>query len=361
LSPGCDKSRRESAAHGAGSRVEIGMFKLSRVMFVAALASSACAKGGSHSAHEAAASATAVAESHDTLPGAAPAAKAALDPQPHDDRKVIRTGKLEVVISSYESARTQIEDIVKASGGYIDSTHVERADTRVSDATIVIRIPADSFESILPKLRQLGEVASETTNAADITDQYVDTEARLASDQQLEKRLLELASAKNGNLEQILGVERELARVRGEIESYQGHLKMWNDQVSLSTLSLELSTKRTALPPPEPPTLGSQTKGAFHDSVAALRGFGEWCLINGVALLPWLVLLIPGFFIARRLTRRMARGMRAMIPPAVVHAPAYGSSSMKYVESATIGTDAGRSAPVGQVAASELEPPATKP
>ncbi len=321
------------------------MSKLSRVMFVAALASSACAKGRSHSEHEAAASVTAqkeIAESHDTLPSAA-AAKAALDPQPHDDRKVIRTGKLEVVVSTYESARTQLEEIVKASGGYIDSTHVERAESRVSDATIVIRIPADSFESVLPELRQLGEVASETTNAADITDQYVDTEARLASDQQLEKRLLELATARNGNLEQILGVERELARVRGEIESFQGHLKMWNDQVSLSTLSLELSTKRAELPPPEPPTLGSQTKGAFHDSVAALRGFGEWCLINGVALLPWLVLLIPGFFISRRLLRRMARGISAVIPAAVVRAPA------KHVESGTL------------VAVNELEPPATKP
>jgi hypothetical protein len=338
------------------------MSKLSRVIFVAALASSACAKGGSHSYRASdTAAASPVAESHETLPGAAPAQKGALEQQPHDDRKVIRTGKLEVVVATYESARAQIEDVVKASGGYIDSTHVERADSRVSDATIVIRIPADSFESILPKLRQLGDVASETTNAADITDQYVDTEARLASDQQLEKRLLELAAAKNGNLEQILGVERELARVRGEIESYQGHLKMWNDQVSLSTLTLELSTKRAELPPPSPPTLGSQTKGAFHDSVAALRGFGEWCLINGVALLPWLVLLIPGFFIARRLLRRMERGLRAIIPPAIVRAPAYGSSSMKYVESAAIGTDAGRSAPVGQVAVNELEPPATKP
>jgi hypothetical protein len=168
LSPTRDKSRRESAAHGAGSRVEIGMTKLSRVFFVVALASSACAKGD-HSDKSAQSVKAEMAESHETAP--ASATKAALDPKPHDDRKVIRTGKLEVVISSYESARTQLEDIVKASGGYIDSTHVERAESRVSDATIVIRIPADSFETILPKLRQLGEVASETTNAADITDQ----------------------------------------------------------------------------------------------------------------------------------------------------------------------------------------------
>ena len=67
--------------------------------------------------------------------------------------------------------------------------------------------------------------------------------AQLASAQRLEKRLLELATAKNGTLDQVLTVERELARVRGEIESYQGHLKQWNDQVSLSTLTITMSTR----------------------------------------------------------------------------------------------------------------------
>jgi hypothetical protein len=353
LSPSRDKSRRDSAALAAGSRVEIGMTKLSRLMFVVALASGACAKDD-HVARSAQAATVAEADAarEPAAPTTTPSARAALDPQPHDDRKVIRTGKLEVVVATYDSARAQIEAIVKASGGYIDSTHVERAESRVSDATIVIRIPADAFDTILPRLRQLGDVESETTNASDITDQYVDTEARLASDQQLEKRLLELATARDGKLDQILAVERELARVRGEIESFQGHLKLWND----------LSTKRAELPPSEPPTLGSQTKGAFHESVTALREFGEWCLINGVGLLPWLVLIIPGFFISRRLWRRMMRRLRAMIPTAVVHAPAgYGSSSMKYVESGAIGTDAARNTAVGQVATNELDPPATKP
>jgi Domain of unknown function (DUF4349) len=307
------------------------MNQLSRVAFVAALALGACSAG--HKNDGAAMSAQAVAAPAATT---APAAKTSLEPQtPHDDRKVVRTGKLEVVVSTYDSARAQIEAAVKASGGYIDSTHVERADSRVSDATIVIRIPADSFESILPQLRQLGEVTSETTNAADITDEYVDTEARLASDQQLEKRLLELATAHDGKLDQVLAVERELARVRGEIESYEGHLKMWNDQVSLSTLTIELSTKRAELPPREPPTLGSQTKGAFHESVEGLRGFGEWCLINGVGLLPWLVLLIPGFFISRRIWRRMVRGVKAWLPPAVVVTPSSMPAPMPADDAAT--------------------------
>ena len=106
---------------------------------------------------------------------------------------------------------------MQGAGGYIDSTQVEVHGT-IATAVLVIRVPADAFTTLLPTLHHLGDVTNEATNAADITDQFVDTEAQLASARQLEKRLLELATAKNGSLEQILTVERELARVRGEIE-----------------------------------------------------------------------------------------------------------------------------------------------
>jgi hypothetical protein len=174
----------------------------------------------------------------------------------------------------------------------------------------VIRIPADAFGSLLPTLHQIGYVTAESTNAADITDQFVDTEAQLASAQQLEKRLLEIATAKNGTLEQILTVEKELARVRGEIESYQGHLKQWNDQVSLSTLTITMSQKQAIVaiaPPPPPATLGSKTSQSFKSSIDALRDVASWLLVSGVALLPWLLFLVPGALGLRRLVRRHRR------------------------------------------------------
>jgi len=156
---------------------------------------------------------------------------------------------------------------------------------------------------------QNGDIANESTNAADITDQFVDTEAQLASAQQLEKRLLELATAKNGTLDQILTVERELARVRGEIESFQGHLKQWGDQVSLSTLMVSIAQKTAvvAITPVPNKTLGSKTSESFHSSIDALRDVASCMLINGVALLPWLLFLVPASLGLRRLARRRHR------------------------------------------------------
>jgi hypothetical protein len=283
--------------------------KAIRVALLAALFAAGCAKSDRKSA-QAEADKAPIADSHETSPSS---------PKPPDSRKVIRTGKIELVVATYEDARGKVDALVKDSGGYVDSTRVERHESAVSDATIVIRIPSASFDGVLPKLREIGEIVSETTNGADITDQFVDTEARLASDQQLETRLLELATARNGNLDQILAVERELARVRGEIESYQGHLKQWNDQVAMSTLTIDVSTRRSELPRSAPPTLGSQTSSAFHSSVQALRDLGEWFVINGVAFLPWLLVLIPGGLIARALLRRLRT--RLQLPKAIVHEP----------------------------------------
>jgi hypothetical protein len=239
-----------------------------------------------------------------------------------DDRKVIRTGRIELVVATYEDARAKIDALVQAAGGYVDSTQVNRRQDAISDATIVVRIPSTGFGDLLPKLREIGEIVSELTNAADITDQYVDIAARLASSKALEKRLLELATDRNGNIDSVLAVERELARVRSEIEGYEGHMRQWNDQIAMSALTLSLSTRRPEIVAAAAPSLGARTSQAFHASIAALRDFGGWLVINGIAFLPWLVLLIPGGLLLRRIARRVklpfaiAKAKPAPVPPA---------------------------------------------
>jgi len=221
-----------------------------------------------------------------------------------DNRKIIRTGRIELVVATYDDARGKLDALIERIGGYVDSTQVTRRQGAISDATIVVRIPSSAFGSVLPKLREIGEVVSESTDASDITAQYVDIAARLASAKTLEKRLLELATDKTGKIDQVLAVERELSRVRTEIEGYEGRMRQWNDQIAMSTLTLSLSTKRPEIVAAAPPTLGSRIGEAFHDSVDALRAFGGMAIVTLIALAPWLVLLIPMFLIGRRLARR---------------------------------------------------------
>jgi len=177
----------------------------------------------------------------------------------------------------------------------------------VSSATLVLRIPQEAFGQLLPKLKELGEVAAESTNAEDVTDQYVDVSARLASAKTLEKRLLELAADRASGVEALLAVERELARVRGEIESSEGRLRQWNDQIAMSTLTLTITTKAPAIAAAAEPGLGTRVKSGFSDSVAALKTFGAWLVVTSTTLLPWMILIVPGLVFGRRAYRRYAK------------------------------------------------------
>jgi hypothetical protein len=237
-----------------------------------------------------------------------------------EDRKVIRTGRIELVVPAYDAARAKIEAMLAASGGYLDSTNVNHHAGEVSDATLVVRIPAAGMPSIVPQLREIGEIVSESTSASDITEQYVDVEARLASKKTLEKRLLELAANPNGNIADVLAVERELASVRGEIESDEGQIRQWKDRIAMTTLTLQLSTKRPEIVA-SASSLGERIGDGFHSSLTTLRDAGTWLVVHAIAFLPWFVLAIPGLVFARRMARRVklpwaiARKVAQVEPP----------------------------------------------
>jgi hypothetical protein len=269
--------------------VEVGMTaslpRLSTLAVLGALALTACAKN--HSA-----------DSAQPQTKAAPADKAIAPPE---NRKIIRTGSLRITIDSYDEARAKLDVLLQQVGGYVDSTQVSRGRDAITDATIVVRIPSQGFGDVVTRFRELGEIASESTNAEDITAQYVDIDARLAAARTLEARLLQLATERNGSVDSVLAVERELARVRGEIEGYEGHLRQWNDQVAMSTLTVVLSTKT-----PEIVVSGSFTgrlSNAFHDSIQGMRELGGWFVVILAALLPWLLILGPVALVVRRLNR----------------------------------------------------------
>jgi Domain of unknown function (DUF4349) len=268
-----------------------------------ALAVAACAKksAGEDQAPAAAAAATAI--------------KPGLDfKQPVDThRKVIHTGRIELVVETFDTARTQLEALVTAAGGYIDSAEISHSE-HSHGGTIVLRIPAEGYGEVVGKLAGIGQVTSESTTATDVTDQYVDIAARLVSARALEKRLLELAAERTATIDQILAIERELARVRGEIEGYEGHVRQWDDQIAMSTLTLTIYPKREV---PVAASLGDRSSDAFHGSIDSLRETGAGLLVVTITLLPWALILVPSFLIGRRLWRRF----RPQLAKAVVQPP----------------------------------------
>lgn len=120
------------------------------------------------------------------------------------------------------------------------NTSLQTGSRRLRSARIDKRVPADRFDEALGGLSPLGDVEGVDINVRDVGEEYVDTEARAATRHQLEERLLDLLARRTGNLEEVLAVERELARIREEIDRFEGRLRYLRHQVSMSTLSVLL-------------------------------------------------------------------------------------------------------------------------
>ena len=103
-------------------------------------------------------------------------------------------------------------------------------------ASIELRLPAARYDEALAGLRPIGKIETVASNAQDVGEEFVDVNARVANARRLEARLVSLLATRTGKLEDVLAVERELARVREEIERFEGRLRYLRTRVSTSTL-----------------------------------------------------------------------------------------------------------------------------
>jgi Domain of unknown function (DUF4349) len=131
-------------------------------------------------------------------------------------------------------------------------------------------VPSTQFTSLLGDLTKLGTLQSQQLNAEDVSAEYIDTDARIRNLQRTEGELLKLLT-RTGGLKDILAVEREVARVRGEIEQAQGRIRYLAHQVNLATIDLTLSAKvQTA--EVSPWNLAPALKNAWEDTQTRLSG-----------------------------------------------------------------------------------------
>lgn len=165
-----------------------------------------------------------------------------------EERKIIRNGSVSVEVSSVEEALSDIKVLVEEAGGYVTDESVSEDQYGTKSGSIVCRVPADELDPTLAALGDLGDVEHVSISGNDITDQYFDLEVRLANQQQLEARLLELLKRPTNELDDLLAAERELARVRTEIDSLQGRKRLWDNQIAYSTISVSLHEPGPVVP-----------------------------------------------------------------------------------------------------------------
>jgi hypothetical protein len=222
------------------------------------------------------------------------------------ERKIIHTGSITVEIESYATARKKLEALVEGAGGFIANADLHHAQDTVSSATLVLRVPAESLAHIMRELGKLGAIHAESLHAQDVTEEYFDIDARLRNARALETRLIELVATNTAALSDLLMVEQELARVREQIEVYQGQLNRLANQTSLATLTASFVTQETYVAATDP-SFGQRVSDTFHSSIQAFEDAAASFALFFVAALPWMFPLGFIAWIARRRYMRVRR------------------------------------------------------
>ena len=222
------------------------------------------------------------------------------------ERKIIRNADLQLEANAPEEAQQKITQIAESKGGFVVESTQSSSDAKATTrdtVTMTVRVPSAKFDEALSEIRQTASrVIVESVKGQDVTEEFIDIEARLKTQKALEAQFLEIMKRSN-SVEDALNVQTEIARVRGEIEKIEGRKRFLESQASLSTVKIKLQS----------PTAFSanstgffyQLKEAFGDGFAAALNFILILVKILIALLPFLILIVlPIYLLIRYILRK---------------------------------------------------------
>ncbi len=159
------------------------------------------------------------------------------------NRKLIRNATVHLEIVSFDDAVQKITAFAKEERGYVATTDSQKQANGKLRGSVVVKVLPENLDRFLQKIRGLGELKNQTLGTEDVTKAYFDTDARLKNAHVMEQRLIDMLKTKTGKVADLLQVEKELARVREEIEKMQGELKYWDSQVQFATVTISIAEK----------------------------------------------------------------------------------------------------------------------
>ncbi|GAB3701255.1 DUF4349 domain-containing protein [Corynebacterium nasicanis] len=209
---------------------------------------------------------------------------------------VITTGTASVRTGEPESAAADLAADVRAAGGRVEFSETSTRGEQPR-AEVTVRLPAEKYESFVGTLGEYGEVIAQSTQAADVTQQRVDLQARQAALQASIDRLTELMTGA-ANVDDLLRAEEMLTQRQADLDALTAQLEQLQDQVGMSTLSVTFTVDDDGYQPP----------GVFERMWQAFVSSLETMVIVLVGLLPWLVVLgLLAAVVSAVIRRRRAR------------------------------------------------------
>lgn len=213
-------------------------------------------------------------------------------------RKLIKTGDISFETDDLSKTRTQIEKSLATFGGYV-ATENEYSSSQKIHTNLTVRVPSKNFDTFLTEISSdVKRFDTKTISVNDVTEQFLDVEARLKVKKELEERYSAILKKAN-SVREVLDVEKELTNVRSEIESIEGRLKYLQNQVSYSTL--QINFYKTEASKAYTKTFGKRLVDAFGNGIDNIK----WFFIGLVNIWPFILLLVLLIiFIRKRIKRK---------------------------------------------------------
>jgi hypothetical protein len=229
------------------------------------------------------------------------------------ERKIIRNGKLAIEVDSPTAGQSKITSIAESLGGFVITSEFKQGGTTSSETVIItVRVPASQFNEALEKIRTTGNhIINENVTGQDVTEEFLDLEARIKTKKALEAQFLEIMKQAK-NVTDALEVQNEISNVRTEIERMEGRKRFLQNQASLSTIMVTLQA-------PMPVSLTTSTTGFSHSikqafadgiDIAASIVLGLIRLI--IVMIPIILfILLPIALVLKLALRRLRAGKKA--------------------------------------------------
>jgi hypothetical protein len=226
---------------------------------------------------------------------------------------IARTVALSLFAKDFDSSRASLDAILARHNGYAAGLNVDTPKGAARTLQASLRIPAPQLAAALVELKALGRLEAETQNGEEVTQQHADLVARLKNSREAEERLQDVLRTRTGKVKEVLEVEEEITRVRGEIEQMEAEQKTLEHRVDFATIDVKITEEYQAQLSSPAPSVGTQLRNAsingFRSAAEGVLGIILFFAEAGPTFLLWLaILLLPARMLWRRYRRAHALG-----------------------------------------------------
>ena len=229
-------------------------------------------------------------------------------PAPPPQPMIVRNVSLSIVVKDFDASRQSLDTILARHSAYSADLTINTQPGSAKSLDASLRVPAPQLASVLAALKSLGRVEAESQKGEEVTQQHTDLVARLKNSRETEQRLQAILTQRTGKISDVLEVEQEIARVRGEIEQMEAEQQNLEHRVDFATIDLKLSEEYKAQLNSPTTSIATQFRNAFvngfRNAFETLFALVLFFTQAAPSLILWCLLLgIPAWFAWRRYRR----------------------------------------------------------